>query len=598
LYIFFVIIALIKDQCYFAFPFAQPFVSAMASAFTSGDTATTYLSDGTILEIGLTEEVRDYPSPNPLQGFDPYSMSVTHSLSLLDILDAIERAAADSRIEGIYLHFSDAALGMGTMEEIREALVKFKESGKFIVSFADYYGQGAYYLASVADRLYLNPEGDLDWRGMSSQTLFFKGLLDKLGVEAEIYRVGAFKSAVEPFMTDRMSPENREQMEKLLGTIWSGIVGDIADSRGLDAGALQRYASELTVKDPRTAVELKLADSLMYRDEVMHELSDRLSGDSGEDAEWDGEDPAFISLAEYIGVPPQKRIRKLSTNKISVIYAEGDIVEGGDTDGMVGGEGMAALLAEARLDEDVKAVVLRVNSPGGSALASELIWREMGLLREQKPVIVSMGDYAASGGYWISSPADMIVADRATLTGSIGVFGVAPNVSGALKDKLGVTVDVARTNPSADYMTALRARTPQEQAFIQRSVEHVYDTFIDHVSNGRNLAPERVREIAGGRVWAGGDASDLGLVDGIGGLRYAIGLAADRAGVSNDYRIVTPTGETDQLSQLLGMLVKARLPQTQLSPLERNLLNETRALTRILQQEGVQARMPYTIQIH
>jgi protease-4 len=577
--------------------------AAMAAAFSSGETATN-LADGTILKIELTETIRDHPSQDPLRTLDPYSMTVPASLSLLDVLEAIDRAADDSRIEGIFLDFSDAGLGMATVEEIRQALVQFRESGKFIVGYADYYGQGGYYLASAADRLYLNPEGELDWRGLASQSLFFKGLLDKLGVEAEIYRVGAFKSAVEPFMTDRMSPENRQQMETLLGTIWNGMVGDIAASRGVDPESLQRYASELSVTDPQKAVELGLVDAAIYRDQVMEELSGRLRSGVGSEetegeGEWDGEDPPFISLAEYLLVPPQRHAGKPSANQVSVIYAEGDIVEGGETDGVVGGQGLAALLADARRNEQVKAVVLRVNSPGGSALASELIWREMTLLQRQKPIIVSMGDYAASGGYWISAPADMILADRATLTGSIGVFGVAPNLNGALKDKLGITVDVARTNPSADFMTALRGRTPAEQAYIQHSVERIYDTFIDHVSHGRNLDSDRVREIAGGRVWAGGDADTLGLVDGIGGLRYAIEVAADRAGVPADYRVVTPAVELDPLSQLIGLFVQSRFSKAPsgIEAAEAALLDEYRSLRHVLQQDGVQARMPEIISI-
>jgi protease-4 len=574
--------------------------AALAAAFSPGEAAT-YLADGTILKIELTETIRDHPSPNPLRTLDPYSMTVPASLSLLDVLEAIDRAADDSRIEGIFLDFSNAGLGMATAEEIRRALVQFRQSGKFIIGYADYYGQGGYYLASAAERLYLNPEGGLDWRGLASQSLFFKGLLDKLGVETEIYRVGAFKSAVEPFMAERMSPENRQQMETLLGTIWNGMVGDVAASRGVDPESLQRYASELSVTDPQKAVELGLVDAAIYRDQVMEELSVRIRpAVEGEEAEaWDGEDPPFISLADYLLVSPQKHAGKPSANQISVIYAEGDIVEGGETDGAVGGRGLAALLADARRDEQVKAVVLRVNSPGGSALASELIWREMTLLQQQKLIVVSMGDYAASGGYWISAPADLIVADRATLTGSIGVFGVAPNLSGALKDKLGITVDVARTNPSADYLTALRGRTPAERAYIQHSVEQVYDTFIDHVSRGRNLDSDRVREIAGGRVWAGGDADTLGLVDGIGGLRHAIEVAADRAGVAADYRIVTPAVELDPLSQLLGLFVQSRFRKAPsgIDAAEAALLDEYRSLRRVLRQDGVQARMPEMIYI-
>ena len=560
-------------------------LAGMVAAFSSDETVSVQYNS--VLKIELTEKIMDNPSQNPFSSIDPFSMNVTKSLSLLSVLNSIERAAQDDRIEGIYLNFSGLSVGVGTTEEIRNALTEFKESGKFIVSYSDYYTQGSYYLASVADEIYMNPAGGLDWRGMASTSLFFKGALDKLGVKAEIYRVGEFKSAVEPFMADRMSPENRQQMEVLLNSIWGNIVKEVADARGIDSALLQRYASALEVVNPQKALELGLLDGLKYNDEVLADLSARTYKSVGEE-------PEMVRLAEYIKVPNPSR--RLSGNRIALVYAEGDIVDGTATDGVVAGETLAAKLANVRRDDKIKAVVLRVNSPGGSALASEVIWRELSLIQQEKPVIVSMGDYAASGGYYIACPADVILADKHTLTGSIGVFGLMLNVEDAFKNKLGITADVAKTNPSGDIGNSFRSATPAERAYIQNSVEEVYSTFVGHVADGRNLEYDEVLKIAGGRVWSGINARAIGLIDGFGGLKDAIGLAADRAGISDDYRVVMPEDPLDQLSRLFGSFFAAKAA-SRMNPAEMELLREYRSLSRILEQEGVQARMPYTFQI-
>ena len=560
-------------------------LAGMVAAFSSDETVSVQYNS--VLKIELTEKIMDNPSQNPFSSIDPFSMNVTKSLSLLSVLNSIERAAQDDRIEGIYLNFSGLSVGVGTTEEIRNALTEFKESGKFIVSYSDYYTQGSYYLASVADEIYMNPAGGLDWRGMASTSLFFKGALDKLGVKAEIYRVGEFKSAVEPFMADRMSPENRQQMEVLLNSIWGNIVKEVADARGIDSALLQRYASALEVVNPQKALELGLLDGLKYNDEVLADLSARTYKSAGEE-------PEMVRLAEYIKVPNPSR--RLSGNRIALVYAEGDIVDGTATDGVVAGETLAAKLANVRRDDKIKAVVLRVNSPGGSALASEVIWRELSLIQQEKPVIVSMGDYAASGGYYIACPADVILADKHTLTGSIGVFGLMLNVEDAFKNKLGITADVAKTNPSGDIGNSFRSATPAERAYIQNSVEEVYSTFVGHVADGRNLEYDEVLKIAGGRVWSGINARAIGLIDGFGGLKDAIGLAADRAGISDDYRVVMPEDPLDQLSRLFGSFFAAKAA-SRMNPAEMELLREYRSLSRILEQEGVQARMPYTFQI-
>lgn len=541
-----------------------------------------------VLKIDFSEAITDSPAVNPLSGFNPYTMKMSHSMGLLDVLNAIEKAGEDENIKGIYLNISGMAMGMATAEEIRNELIKFKETGKFIISYADYYSQGTYFLSSVADKVYVNPEGGLEWQGLASQIMFYKGALDKLGVKPEIVRCGEFKSAVEPFITDKMSPANREQMDVLTGTIWGKFVSDIAKSRSIDSLALQQYASTLALTDARAAAEKKMVDGLKYNDEILKELA-AMSGKE------EDEDPQFISLSDYISYPISGSKTKLSKNKVAIVYAEGNIVDGQSEEGMIGGETLAAKLADVRKDDDIKAVVLRVNSPGGSALASEVIWREMTLLQQEKPVIVSMGNYAASGGYYISCPADAILADRMTLTGSIGVFGLMFNVGDALKDKLGVTVDVVKTNESADMGSMFRALSPAEQNYLQNSVNGIYKTFVGHVAKGRNLSEEEVLKIGGGRVWSGISADHIGLIDGFGGLKDAVLLAADRAGVPEDFRVVTPTDDEDQLTMILKTLFKSKMPA--IDAQSAMLLEEYGKIKQMMEQTGVQARMPYTIQI-
>jgi protease-4 len=565
--------------------FVFVFFAGVIASFSSGEEIQS-IHSGSVLKIELTEEIRDNPAPASLAVIDPFSM-YSPSISLLDVLNAIDRAAEDSRIEGIFLHFSTLTTGMATMEEIRGALLEFKESGKFVIAYSDYYTQGSYYLASVADKVYVNPEGGVDWRGLASTSIFFKGLLDKLGVEAEIYRVGEFKSAVEPFMTDKMSPENRQQTERLLQGIWTNLTTEIADSRSLNPSTLRDYATNLAVTTPGKAVELGLIDDTKYHDEMLAELASETESVNG---------PTFVALTDYIGAR-KSRFGRASKNRIALIYAEGEIVPGGESaDGVIAGDALAEKLSEARRDDQVKAVILRVNSPGGSALASDVIWREMSLTQQQKPLIVSMGDYAASGGYYISCPADVILADKHTLTGSIGVFGLMFDLGGALRNKVGITTDVVATTPSGDLGSVFRATTPTERNYIQNSVNSVYETFVSHVAEGRNLSREEVLPIAGGRVWSGIDANKVGLVDGHGGLRKAIELAADRAGISDDYRVVVPQDPMDQWTILLNSLFTARATP-KIDPTEAALLKEYRNFVQMLKQDGVQARMPYTLRI-
>lgn len=502
-----------------------------------------------ILRIDLSEVITDAPSDDPLAGLDLMTLQRTPQLSLFGALRAIEAAQDDDRIRGIYLRMNGGGgvAGTAVLEELREALAAFKSSGKFIVSYNESYSQGQYYLASVADRIYIQPEGGMDWSGLSASVMFYKGLFDRLDLKAEVFRPTAcrYKSAVEPYILDRMSDANREQMQELVNSLWGTISGEVARARGIDSVKMQRLTDALAVSLPEDALREGFVDGVVYEDQ-MRDVFAELGVETG-----DRDDDTFISLGDYAAmVGPD--VSNLGADRVAILYADGQIVDGHGSGDAVYGNSLAAQLRELRGDDAVKAVVVRVNSPGGSALASDVIWREMELLRAEKPVVVSMGSYAASGGYYISCPADVIVADRTTLTGSIGVFGMFLNPIDALKNKLGITLDGVRSNTSAG-MGSYTALTPAERASIMRGVDKVYTTFTGHVAEGRNLPVERVLEIAGGRVWSGEDALGIGLVDALGGLKTAIALAVDKAGLT-DYRVVevreTPSGLAAMLTAM------------------------------------------------
>lgn len=532
--------------CVLAF-FVGSFISSFMWFFMvivmalSMDTNTVSVRDGSILKIDLSEQIVDSPESDPLADFDFLSMQSTRKLPLMKALRAIEAAKDDKRIEGIYLRMNGGGgvEGSALLEELREGIVDFKQSGKFVVAYDEVYSQGRYYLASAADSIYLQPQGGMDWMGLSSNVMFFKGLFDKLDVRAEVFRPTAcrYKSAVEPYILDKMSSANREQMQQLVNSLWKTIAGSVAESRGIELAELNRLADNLAVTLPEEALEKHFVDGLLYEDQ-MDDVFASLGVEAGKDGDF-----RFVSLGDYAS--QLSASGSSSASKIAIVYAEGEIVDGEASAGSIGGNSLARELAEVREDDSIEAVVLRVNSPGGSALASDVIWREMELLKAEKPVVVSMGSYAASGGYYISAPADVIVADRMTLTGSIGVFGMFLDYSGALKNKLGITVDGVQSNASAG-MGEFKPLTPAERACIMRGVDKVYDTFTSYVAKGRNLPIEKVLDIAGGRVWSGEDALGIGLIDTYGGLKTAIAVAADKAGLGEEYRVVEkiqqPTG--------------------------------------------------------
>lgn len=550
------------------------------------DEGSVTISDNSVLEIKFENPIKERTSNNPLENLNFSGLHTDRTPGLDEILKSISKAKADSRITGILLDLKSVRAGMATTEEIRNALLDFKKSEKFIYAYSESYTQGSYYLASVADRIYLYPEGDIDFRGLHANLMFFKGALEKLEIQPEIIRHGKFKSAVEPFMYDKMSDENREQVSTFLHSIWNNILSGIATSRNIQVDELQKIADNIEGRKAEDALRLHLVDKLSYYDEVLSDLKKKTNQSEKDKLK-------FISLRKYT----QAYVKNddYSAKKIAVVYANGDIVSGEGDDDEIGSEKIAAALRKARLDSSVKAIVFRVNSPGGSALASDIIWRETVLAQKAKPLIVSMGDYAASGGYYISCAADTIVARPNTITGSIGVFGLLFNTQNMFKNKLGITFDSVKTGRYADIGSMNRPMSENERLIIQDDVEKVYDTFISHVSEGRRMTKADVDNIGQGRVWSGADAKRLGLVDVLGGLNDAISIAAKKAKLTS-YRIIALPEQKEFFEKLIDDLnteAKTYFAKQQLG--ENYQYYEK--LDDLVKQRGIMARMPVTMEI-
>ncbi|MBO5687620.1 MAG: signal peptide peptidase SppA [Alistipes sp.] len=583
--------------------FGQAFVAALL-AFVAGSVVVTVLSllffsglsamfapevksipEKAILHINLEQSLVDAPSKNPMGSFDFVTMSSTSSLTIYDALRALESAASDERIEGIYINYTGAGtVSLTLLEELRAAIINFKKSGKWVVAYNDTYSQGGYYLASVADKIYMQPEGSFDWSGLQMNTIFFKGLIDKLGVDVDILRPTAckYKSAVEPYFLTKMSDANREQMQELANGMWEVVLDAVSSSRGIDKEELNRLADELAIVLPQHALEHKFIDGVKYADQ-MEELFEE---------EYGIEDAEYISLGDYASslVTDPKRA---AAPKVAIVYANGEVMDGEGSDDNIYGYSLSKTLREVAEDDDIQSVVLRVNSPGGSALASDIIWREMENLKAKKPVIVSMGEMAASGGYYISAPADAIVADRSTLTGSIGVFGMIPSFGKALENKLGVSVDGVKTNANSGMGNGFSALSPTQHRAMMQGVDRVYERFTSLVAEGRNLTIERVLEIAEGRVWSGEQAQQIGLVDTCGGLMAAIAIAIDKAELGDNYQIVEVEEEMDGLMAIFNSLnVKVRQAMTSRTELG-ELYNEYRHLEQMVGKEGIYTLCPY-----
>ena len=515
---------------------------------------------------------------------DPFGGDNT--AGLVNLKKAIAEAKTNDNIKGIYLNAGLFGAGQAGLLELREALQDFKESGKFIVAYDEAYSEGGYFLASVADEIYLNPLGGIDFNGFSSEGIFLKGFFEKVGIKPEVFRVGEFKSAVEPFILDKMSPENRLQTQYFLDDINSHAIDLIAESRKIAKDSLIKINHQMLVRKPKDAVTYKLATALKYEDEVHSILKEKL-GLKEEDQ------ISTINATELGGQAKSKNIT--SANRIAVILAEGEIVDG-NAEGAISSEKFAKEIRKARKDENIKAIVLRVNSPGGSILASDVIWREMSEAKKVKPVIVSMGEVAASGGYYIAAPADTIVAQPNTITGSIGIFGILFNVQELVNDKLGVTTDVVSTGELSDFGNMARPLTEVERTIIQSSVEDGYETFISRVAEGRGMHPDSVQKVASGRVWTGTQAKARGLVDVLGGLDTAIGIAAAKIKAGEDYRVVYYPEKKPWFEELMlnfSDQVQVRILQSQLG--EQYPLYQK--IQKLKNYQGVQVRMPQDLVI-
>lgn len=547
-----------------------------------------------VLHVKLNHPVSDRHQANAR---DELNLGSQHGLGLNAILAAIDLAADDKDMHAIYLDLSHLSVGMATIQELRQALLHFrKTSHKPVIAYADSYSQGAYYLASAADKIYLNPQGEVDLHGLAAQVLFLKGALDKLGIEAQVVRHGKFKSAIEPFVATQMSPENRKQTAALVDSIWRQILDEVGTARALSLTDLQRIADHQEARFASAALGLKLVDQLRYEDEVLAELR-TLSGAPQED------DFDLVRLHPYAAYALEKREESTHEAKIAVVYAEGEIVDGKGDEQNVGSKRFAKALREAREDDEIKAVVLRINSPGGSALASESIWREVSLLKDKKPLIVSMGDVAASGGYYIAAPAQRIYAQPTTITGSIGVFGLMFNAQKLMNEHLGIFADVVKSAEYADMDSPFKPLRPEERALLQSQVEKTYDVFVTRVAEGRKMEKSAVDEIGQGRVWSGVAAQKIGLVDELGGLFDAIQNASRQAKIEHQYTLIELPEQQSALESFIAEFsddVDTKLTRALATKLPTSLTPALRALTtlkKLEQTPAVQMRMPSELQI-
>lgn len=559
-------------------------IVTMVGMVASSDTETT-VNENSIFVLDLNGTLSERVQKNPLQELMGENYQ---AYGLDDILTSIQKAKDNENIKGIYLQAGMMEASCASLEEIRHALKDFKESGKFIVAYGDNYSQGMYYLASVADKVIVNPQGTIAWQGLVSQTIFFKDLLKKIGVEMEIFKVGTYKSAVEPFIATEMSDANREQITAFLNSTWERLLKDISASRGMSEDDLNKCADDfMTFAPAETYIANGLADTLLYKDGVLDYLKEL----SGREAD---ESLRTLSLEDMKNVKRNVPLDK-SGNIIAVYYAYGEIDSGTSTDEGIHSQKVIRDLRKLREDETIKAVVLRVNSPGGSAFGSEQIWREVTLLKEEKPVIVSMGDYAASGGYYISCAADCIVADPTTLTGSIGIFGMFPMVEDLMTDKLGLHFETVKTNRYADMGDMTRPFNDAERAALQNYINNGYKLFVQRCADGRGMSVEAIEKIAEGRVWTGITAKELGLVDELGGLEKALEIAAQQAEVET-YSVINYPGKSDIFTSLLENGKKDYI-DGKISETLGEYYDYAKFIQSLKNADRIQARMPFDLRI-
>ncbi len=560
------------------------FLVMIASILSFVDSEVVTIKEKSVLHIKLELAVYDRTPNDPFSNFSS-TFEFKQPLGLNDILKNLKKAAKDDKIEGIFIDIGNAPVSITILEELRNAILEFKDSGKWVISYSESYPQTAYYFASVADKVYLHPDGMIEFKGIGAEVLFLKGTLEKLDIETQIIRQGKYKSAIEPLILDKMSKANREQIETFINSIWASMVSDISESRGLTIEKLNKAADKLDALNADKALALKIVDGLYYRDQVLKELRDEL--DLQGDAKIN-----LVTIGKYDNTPALSKSKR-TRDKIAVVYAIGSIQGGKGDDLTIGSDRISEAIRKARTNDKVKAVVLRVNSPGGSAIASEVIRREIELTSAVKPVVVSMGEYAASGGYWISCSADKIVADPTTLTGSIGVFGIIPNLEMFFKNKLGMTFDYAMTNKNADFPSITKPLTGYQKEILEREIGKIYDRFLQLVAEGRNMTVEQVDEIAQGRIWSAIDAKKIGLVDELGGFERALELAAEIAGIE-DYRIYSLPEQKDPFKQLIKDLTgntRTKMIKAELG----SYYSYFEYLKAIADMEGAQARLPFEI---
>lgn len=549
----------------------------MIGAISSSEKKVTVLEPNSVYQLDLKGTLIERSADNPLAGLSElFGTPEDKQYGLDDILSNIQKAKTDPNISGIYLKGGELSGGMASIKEIRDALVDFKKSGKFIVAYADTYTQGNYYLASVADKVLLNPSGVLEFQGLSAEVIFFKNTLDKLGIDVQVVKVGTYKSAVEPYINTKMSDANREQVNVYVGSLWQTMLNEISLSRKISIDNLNTFADEmLTFQPTEKSQQYALIDSLVYVDQV-----DSIIGKFAKDYK-------LVKNKDMVNLPDNSRFEK---DKLAVIYAVGGI-DDGDTEGIIS-EDIIKTIDEVAKDDNVKAVVFRVNSPGGSAYGSEQIWRALTNLKAKKTLVVSMGDYAASGGYYISSMADVIVAQPNTLTGSIGIFGLIPNLQG-LYNKIGISYDGVKTNKMSDAISLNRPFKPEEKALMQAYINRGYELFVKRCADGRKKTTEQIKAIAEGRVWTGKEAFKLGLVDKLGGIDEAIAIAAKKAKISA-YNVKSYPDKEDFSTKLLKSLgedVQTKIMKVQLGD-QYQILQQ---INQLKNTNGIQAKLPYQL---
>ncbi|MBT2563212.1 signal peptide peptidase SppA [Pedobacter sp. ISL-68] len=542
---------------------------------------TVVVSNNSVLFLNLDQAITERTPKNPFGNLPIVGGEEKDGIGLNDFLKAVQKAKTDDNIKCIYLNVSSPNAGFATLREVRNALIDFKKSHKKIIAYSEVYTQGAYYLASVADKVYLNPEGALEFKGFSSELTFFKGTLEKVGVEMQVIRVGNYKSAVEPFILDKMSDYNRKQVTAYVGGLYNTFLTDIAQSRNIQKDSLYNIADNYKVQQPQDAVNFKMIDALKYKDQILEELKG-LSGRTR------GENIRSVTINDYAKNNTDTGEGK---DKVAVIYANGEINGGEGSDNQIGSERISRAIRKARLDDNIKAVVLRVNSPGGSALASDVIWREIVLTRKEKPVIASFGDVAASGGYYIGCAADSIFVQPNTITGSIGVFGIIPNFQNLMTNKLGITFDGVKTGKYADIMATNRPMTAGERFIIQNELNRIYSGFVSRVADGRKKSKAYIDSIGGGHVWIGTDAVQIGLADRIGSFNDAIKAAAKKAKLKN-YKVVEYPDVIDPWKSLMDEgtdRIKTYYTKQELG--DNYMLYQQ--MKKVIASSGIQARMPF-----